>query len=128
MRAGGWGEIHALAGMALLAEETRLAGWRRREAEIGEALARLDRAASPEPLADTPLRRAGADLRWQVWCDARRTALLSELAQVRYRMAAAEEAMRRAARRSIATEAVLQAERKAEGRLRANRAEREGRD
>jgi hypothetical protein len=127
MKAGAWREIHALAGVALLAEETRVAEWRRREAEIDAALARLEEAALPGPVDDTPLRRAGADLRWQAWCDARRTALLAELAQIRYRRAAAEEKMRRAARRSIATEAVLRAELRAADRLRENRSEREGR-
>jgi hypothetical protein len=73
------------------------------------------------------MRRAGADLRWQVWCDARRTTLLAELAQVRYRKAAATETMRHATRRTIATEAVQRDEEKEAARLRARRAEREGR-
>jgi hypothetical protein len=122
-----WQEIHGLAEVARLAEETRVAQWQRREAEIEAAIARLDQGAAYDPLADTPLRRAGADLRWEIWCDARRTALLAELAQVRYRKAAATETMRHAARRTIATEAVLSEERKADARLRASRAEREGR-
>ena len=122
-----WQEIHGLAEVARLAEETRVAQWQRREAEIEAAIARLDQGAAVDPLADTPLRRAGADLRWELWCDARRTALLAELAQIRYRKAAAAETMRHAARRTIATEAVLRQERKADARLQASRAEREGR-
>jgi hypothetical protein len=122
-----WQEIHGLAEVARLAEETRVAQWQRREAETEAAIARLDQGAAVDPLADTPLRRAGADLRWEIWCDARRTVLLAELAQIRYRKAAAAETMRHAARRTIATEAVLRQERKADARQQASRAEREGR-
>lgn len=126
--ATGWRQIHELTEIARQAAEVRLAEWLRQEAGLTADLARLDDAARPDLSDDPAMRRAGADLRWQVWCDARRAALLSELARIRYRRAAAEESLRHAARRSIATGAVLQAGQKIEARLRESRAEREGRD
>jgi hypothetical protein len=122
-----WRKIHALTEQVRLAAEVSLAQWQRREAEVTSALSRLDGTAAPELLEDDVVRRAGADLRWQAWCDARRTTLLAELARIRYRKAAAEEELRHAARRGIATQAVLRAEERIEARLNANRAEREGR-
>jgi hypothetical protein len=128
MRRADWRDINALFELARQARETRLAEWRRREAEIEDGLARISAAGAEGTTEDEVMRRAGADLRWQAWCDARRTALLGQLAQVRYRRAAAEEDLRKAARRTIATAAVLRTEEKAAARLRDSRAEREGRD
>jgi hypothetical protein len=127
MSATQWQPLLALVEASRMAAETRLAQWRRYETEIADAIERLDASAATDLTGDDTLRRAGADLRWQAWCDARRTALLSDLAQVRYRRTAAEEAVRHAAARFIATEAVASTERKRAQRLQASRDEREGR-
>jgi hypothetical protein len=126
MTTTGWDTIHALTETALHAEEARLSSWLRREAEINAAIERLDGDAGPGLTTDPVALRAGADLRWQAWCDRRRSELLAELALIRYRKHAAEEAMRHAARRSIATKAILGSERAKLARKAALRTEREG--
>jgi hypothetical protein len=126
MKKTGWDVIHALTETALHAEEAKVSAWLRREAEINAAIARLDGDAGPGVMTDPVAFRAGADLRWQAWCDRRRSELLAELALIRYRKHAAEEAMRHAARRSIATRAILGSERARLARRAALRAEREG--
>jgi predicted aminopeptidase len=122
-----WNRLLPLTEAARLAAETRLAAWRRRQAAVEAAIARLDESAAVGLNEDEALRRAGADVRWQTWCAAQRTKLLSELAQVRYRCSVAEEAMRHSSARSIAAEAVAKSERMAALRQRAMRNEREGR-
>ncbi len=127
MTAASWNRLLPLTDAARLSAETRLADWRRRETAIEDAIARLDQSAAAGLNEDETLRRAGADIRWQNWCAAQRTKLLTELAQVRYRRGIAEEAMRHAAARAIAAEAVARDEKAAALRQRAMRAEREGR-
>lgn len=127
MTATTWDRLLPLTEAARLAAETKLADWRRRQASIEAAIARLDESAAAGLNEDETLRRAGADVRWQTWCAAQRTTLLTELAQVRYRCGMAEEAMRHAAARSIAAEAVARSEKTAALRQRAMRDEREGR-
>jgi predicted aminopeptidase len=127
MTATSWNRLLPLTDAARLAAETRLADWRRREQAIEAAISRLDESAAGGLNEDETLRRAGADVRWQTWCAAQRTALLTELAQVRYRRSMAEESMRHAAARAIAAEAVARDENAAALRQRAMRAEREGR-
>lgn len=121
-----WSRLVPLVEASRMAAETRLAEWQRREAEVTAVIARLDGPLAVDLGGDELLRRAGADLRWQAWCDARRTALSAELAQVRYRRAAAEEAMRHAAARDIALRDVSRAALRDNARAQAMRAEREG--
>jgi hypothetical protein len=121
-----WSPLVPLVKASRMAAETRLAEWQRREAKIMAAIARLDGPIAVELGGDDVLRRAGADLRWQAWCDARRTALSAELAQVRYRRVAAEEAMRHAAARDIALGDVARTALRDRARTLAMRAEREG--
>lgn len=126
MKHDDWETIHALTEAARMAAETRLAHWLHREADISAAIERLSDRAEAQSIADTAASRAGADLRWQAWCNLRRTEALAELARVRYRRLAAEETMRQAARRSIATEAVLRKERAMRVRSIVLREERDG--
>jgi hypothetical protein len=126
MNPSDWTRLVPLVEASRMAAETRLAEWQWREAEIIAAIARLDGPLAVDIGGDALLRRAGADLRWQAWCDARRSALSADLAQVRYRRAAAEEAMRHAAARDIALRDVARATQKHAARTRAMRAEREG--
>jgi cell division protein FtsB len=121
-----WETIHALAEAARMAAETRLAPWLRREAGLTVAIERLAEQAITAPPSDMPAERARADVLWQKWCDLRRSEALAELARVRYRKVASEEALRQAVRRSIATEAVLRTERARLARKLDLRTEREG--
>lgn len=124
MKTQGWAALLPLADAVRLAAETRLAEALRAETALAEAIDRLDRSAGA-PSGDEALRRAGADLRWERWCAARRATLLTDLAQLRYRRMAAEEAMRRAAARALATADLARHERRKLAHLRASRAERE---
>lgn len=121
-----WQTICSLTEAARQAEEARLSSWLRREAEILQAIDRLDDNSGQDLMADPVAHRAGADLRWQVWCDRRRSELLAELAQIRYRKQAASEEMQLAARRCIATAAVLRDARNTRLRRACLRAQREG--
>jgi hypothetical protein len=125
MKMEGWASLLPLADAVRLAAETRLAKALHAEATLTEALDRLDQSAGAGT-EDEAMRRTGADLRWERWCAARRGALLTDLAQLRYRRMVAEEAMRHAAARALATAELARNERTRLAHLRASRAEREG--
>jgi len=126
MKSREWRELCDLVNAVRQAEESRLAGWVRRRADVEAALARVEEAADLPARNDDAYQRAGGDLRWQAWCDARKTELHADLAHVRFRQAAQIEATRRATARALATEAVWRDASRRETQLEERRREREG--
>lgn len=102
----------------------RLGALRAREAELKAAVDALEpRGTSPEGGID-PARRAGADLKWQGWADARRRVLFAEMARLRVEIAAAIEDLRPAFGRREAARRMVEragAVRKVMARRRAER-------
>jgi len=119
------GRLAQITGARLAAAQARLARARRREQELSRALADLSAEAHPA-MPDSPAARAGADLLWQRWAEARRRDIHLELARCR----ADEEGLRAALARANAQDrAVLDLARKKRQQLRQRqerRAERGG--
>lgn len=78
--------LDRLAGVTaarLAASRARLSGIRRREAELARALDDLSVPGRPGDDPASPASRAGADLLWQRWAEARRREIHMELARLR---------------------------------------------
>ncbi len=121
-----WKELLGLLNAIRHAEESRLAALARRKAEIETALVRLEDAVELPTDGDGAYLRSGSNMRWQAWCDARKTELHTELAHVRYRQAVQAEVTRIASARSLASEAVLRDAALSAEHLRELRRERDG--
>ncbi len=97
-----------VTGAAFDAEQARMAALRRREAELRETIADLDRPRHDPttPIEDDAALRAGADLNWQLWVDTRRSALNVELARCLVAQADARIVLSRAFGRNQAAQAI----------------------
>ena len=67
----------------LVAAQARLAEIRKREGELARALTDLTISGQGADDPASPARRAGADIRWQRWAEARRREIHMELARLR---------------------------------------------
>ncbi len=108
-----------LTAAAFDAAQARLAGLRRREAELREMMAALesDRRRGPRSESELdPARRAGADLLWQRWVDGRQTALNLEMARHRAVIAQAREDLKPVFGRREAARRLFEADRAARRR------------
>jgi len=82
-RAAQLARLSKVTAARLVAAQSRLAEIRQREGELARAL--TDLAVSGQGAGDpaSPARRAGADIRWQRWAEARRREIHMELARLR---------------------------------------------
>jgi hypothetical protein len=124
-------ERAALAGLMQLAaarrtaDEARLADLRRRERELCERLAALDRpAGSAAPAGEDLLQRAAQDLKWRLWAEGRRRAIAADLSRLRAEIEDATELLRQSFGRAEAIGDLLARADRSRSRLRARRADR----
>ncbi len=113
---------------AFAAEQAQMAALRRREAELRGLIADLDRPRHDPatPIEEDAALRAGAEMTWQLWVDARRSALNVELARVLVAQAEARRTLARAFGRNAAATGIRDDAAIAARTRRAKREERGG--
>jgi hypothetical protein len=110
MRPADLAELARLTAAVSGAAEARLAALRRDEAALRARLHDLDtaqQARAREAQATDVTLRAGVDLRWEDWIEARRRALSAELARTLARAELARDDLRRAFGRKVAAEEIV---------------------
>jgi hypothetical protein len=82
-RAAQLARLSRVTAVRLAASQAQLAEIRRREATLARALADLSASGLSGDDPTSPAARAGADLLWQRWAEARRREIHMELARLR---------------------------------------------
>jgi len=100
-------QITGLTDAVFAAQQAKLAAIQREVAKLQDQLDQLDgKVRQPANFGD-PAQVAGADIRWQTWAEARRRALLLQMARLRARQEDARAKTALAFGRKMAAEALL---------------------